>query len=130
MISTGGSSLSAVKALRDAGCDVLGMAAIFTTDLKKAAAGFKEEKCELHTLCDYTTLISAALGSGYIGESVVDTLKKWRTDPANGARQMKIVKNRRTEAVVVRKRFFRVNLRYAEIRPHASADMRDNIQVG
>ncbi|HPC97525.1 MAG TPA: orotate phosphoribosyltransferase [Bacteroidales bacterium] len=83
LISTGGSSLSAVKALRDAGCDVLGMTAIFTYGFEKAAAGFKEENCELYTLCDYSTLISAALGSGYIGESEVETLKKWRTDPAN-----------------------------------------------
>ena len=82
LISTGGSSLGAVKALREAGCDLLGMAAIFTYEFKKAAEGFAAEKCELHTLSNYNTLISAALGSGYINEQDIETLKQWRMDPS------------------------------------------------
>jgi orotate phosphoribosyltransferase len=83
LISTGRSSLGAVKALRDAGCDLLGMAAIFTYEFKKATDGFAEAKCELHTLSNYSTLITTALESGYISDQDVITLKKWRTDPAN-----------------------------------------------
>jgi orotate phosphoribosyltransferase len=82
LISTGGSSPNAVKALRDAGCIVLGMLAIFTYEFKKADDGFNTEKCVLNTLSNYSVLIDAALGSGFIGQSEVETLKKWRVDPS------------------------------------------------
>jgi orotate phosphoribosyltransferase len=81
LISTGGSSLTAVKALREAGCEVLGMVAIFTYGFKKATDGFAEEKCRLDTLSNYNVLIDCAMNSGYIGQSEVETLKKWRIDP-------------------------------------------------
>ncbi len=82
LISTGSSSLNAVKALRDAGCEVLGMVAIFTYEFKKASDGFATEKCILHTLCNYSTLIETAVNTGYITENDVETLKKWRIDPS------------------------------------------------
>jgi len=82
LISTGGSSLSAVKALRDAGCEVLGMVAIFTYEFKKASDGFASEQCKLDTLSNYTALIETAVKTGYIGETEVETLKKWRIDPS------------------------------------------------
>ena len=82
LISTGGSSLNAVRALRDAGCDVLGMIAIFTYEFKKASDEFRSEKCTLNTLCNYSALIDTALRTGYIGAAEVETLKKWRIDPA------------------------------------------------
>jgi orotate phosphoribosyltransferase len=82
LISTGGSSLSAVKALREAGCEVLGMVAIFTYGFKKAADGFEAEKCTLDTLSNYNELIECAVKSGYIGQAEVETLKKWRLDPS------------------------------------------------
>ena len=82
LISTGGSSLNAVKALREAGCEVLGMAAIFTYEFKKASDGFAAENCKLNTLCNYTVLIDTAVKTGYVTESDVETLKKWRTDPS------------------------------------------------
>jgi orotate phosphoribosyltransferase len=82
LISTGGSSLSAVKALRDAGCDVLGMVAIFTYEFKKASDGFAAEHCVLHTLSNYSVLIDTAVKSGYIGQEEVETLKRWRIDPS------------------------------------------------
>jgi orotate phosphoribosyltransferase len=83
LISTGGSSLGAVKALREAGCDLLGMAAIFTYEFKKAADGFAAAGCELHTLSNYSTLISTAAESGYINEQDIETLKQWRMDPSS-----------------------------------------------
>ncbi len=82
LISTGGSSLNAVKALREAGCEVLGMVAIFTYEFKKASDEFQKENCKLNTLCSYQVLVDTALRTGYIGDSEVETLKMWRLDPA------------------------------------------------
>ena len=82
LISTGGSSLNAVKALRECGCEVLGMLAIFTYGFSRATEGFASEKCTLSTLSNYNTLVDIAVGSGYIGQTEVDTLKKWRLDPS------------------------------------------------
>jgi orotate phosphoribosyltransferase len=82
LISTGGSSLNAVKALREAGCEVLGMVAIFTYGFQKATDGFSAENCILNTLSNYNDLIECAVESGYIGMAEVETLKKWRTDPS------------------------------------------------
>jgi orotate phosphoribosyltransferase len=82
LISTGGSSLSAVKALKEAGCEVLGMVAIFTYEFKKASDAFSAENCALHTLSNYSVLIDTAVKTGYIGETEVETLKKWRLDPS------------------------------------------------
>ena len=82
LISTGGSSLCAVNALREAGCDVLGMVAIFTYEFKKAADAFSTEKCTLNTLSNYSTLVETAVKTGYIEQTEVETLKKWRLDPS------------------------------------------------
>jgi orotate phosphoribosyltransferase len=83
LISTGSSSLNAVKALRDNGCEVLGMTAIFTYEFKKSFDAFAAGKCNLHTLCNYSVLIDTALSTGYITREDVETLKKWRVDPEN-----------------------------------------------
>jgi orotate phosphoribosyltransferase len=83
LISTGGSSLSAVKALREAGCNVLGMVAIFTYEFEKASLGFASENCRINTLSSYSVLVDTALKTGYIGPAEIETLRKWRTDPAN-----------------------------------------------
>ncbi len=82
LISTGGSSLGAVKALREAGCEVLGMLAIFTYEFEKSETAFSSENCRLNTLSNYSTLIETALNSGYIGDFEVETLKQWRKDPS------------------------------------------------
>ncbi|MCH7658358.1 MAG: orotate phosphoribosyltransferase [Bacteroidetes bacterium] len=83
LISTGGSSLRAVSALRDAGCNVLGMQAIFTYGFALAEDNFKNAKCNLATLSNYNDLIELALESGYIDKDQLETLKMWRKDPAN-----------------------------------------------
>ncbi|MBP8959388.1 MAG: orotate phosphoribosyltransferase [Bacteroidales bacterium] len=83
LISTGGTSLSAVKALRDEGCNVLGMIAIFTYGFQKTYNKFSAENCELHTLCDYDILIETALEKGYISNAEVEGLKKWRSETSN-----------------------------------------------
>lgn len=81
LVSTGGSSLSAVRALRGQGCHVKGMAAIFTYGLDKAKVNFEKEGCLLFTLTDYETLIKKALEEDYIREADMGALKKWRQDP-------------------------------------------------
>ncbi len=83
LISTGGSSLKAVNALREAGCDVLGMAAIFSYGFPQAEKSFQEMDCKLITLSNYSTLLSLALESGYISQKESDLLAEWRNDPAN-----------------------------------------------
>lgn len=83
LISTGGSSLKAVDALKEAGCVVKGMVAIFTYSFDEAADNFKKANIIVKTLTDYNVLIDEALKKGYIDEKDVESLKQWRKDPAN-----------------------------------------------
>ncbi|MDQ3046173.1 MAG: orotate phosphoribosyltransferase [Bacteroidota bacterium] len=83
LVSTGGSSLKAVDALREAGCDVKGMAAIFTYGFKTAIDNFKKSKCKLVTLTNYDTLITQALQSNYITDKDLKSLQSWRENPAD-----------------------------------------------
>ena len=83
LVSTGGSSLSAVEALRAAGCQVLGMVAIFTYGFQKAADNFAGAGVELTTLSDYNSLIELASTEKYIKPEEMDELSQWRLDPAN-----------------------------------------------
>jgi orotate phosphoribosyltransferase len=87
LISTGGSSLGAVRALREAGCEVLGMIAIFTYGFQKAVDAFATEACRLDTLSSYSVLVDMAAESGYISQGDVDTLKEWRKAPAEWGRE-------------------------------------------
>ena len=82
LISTGGSSLKAVEALREKGCNVKWMAAIFTYGIDEAVQNFKRAKCRLETLTNYTTLISAALQKEYVDEKSIKSLKEWRANPS------------------------------------------------
>ncbi|MBQ6753679.1 MAG: orotate phosphoribosyltransferase [Synergistales bacterium] len=81
LISTGKSSLLAVDALRDAGCDVKGMAAIFTYELEVAKKNFEEKNVALQTITNYSTLIEVAIAEKYISEENLESLKKWRENP-------------------------------------------------
>jgi orotate phosphoribosyltransferase len=83
LISSGGSSLKAVDALRELGCTVKGLVSIFTYDFKVAETTFKKAKCTTVSLCNYHALIEQALKENYINESDVSSLKKWREDPEN-----------------------------------------------
>jgi len=81
LISTGGSSLKAVNALRSKGCEVLGMVAIFTYGFPHAVESFKQANCVLHTLSNYDALIELALESDYITVAQLETLKEWKKSP-------------------------------------------------
>jgi len=81
LISTGQSSLKAVQALRDAGCNVKGMISIFTYGFELAKNNFENAQCPLVSLCDYSVLINQAVESGYIKNAEVETLEYWRSAP-------------------------------------------------
>ncbi|MEY4593637.1 MAG: hypothetical protein RIQ47_47 [Bacteroidota bacterium] len=81
LVSTGQSSLKAVNALREAGCDVKGMIAVFTYGFPAAEENFKKENCPLVTLCDYSILLEKAVETKSIDEKHLDTLNKWRESP-------------------------------------------------
>jgi orotate phosphoribosyltransferase len=82
LISTGKSSLQAVDALRAAGYDVAGLAAIFTYGFDVAADNFKQANCPYGTLSNYSALIKYAAENQYISENDIEVLKKWRENPA------------------------------------------------
>ncbi|WKZ67928.1 MAG: orotate phosphoribosyltransferase [Flavobacteriales bacterium] len=83
LVSTGQSSLNAVQALRDAGCEVKGMVAIFSYGFDAANKAFAEAKVNLHSLTNYSILLDQALRSDYITEKDLLPLNEWRKDPAN-----------------------------------------------
>ncbi len=82
LVSTGGSSLKAVEAIRGAGGLVAGMVAIFTYGFPVSEEAFRQAGVPLYTLSDYDTLIEMALESGYIRENQVDLLTRWRENPS------------------------------------------------
>ena len=81
LISTGGSSLECVEALREAGCEVIGLIAIFTYGLPKATTNFEAANCKYATLTDYDTLIEVAKQNNYIKDEDMEKLKAWKKDP-------------------------------------------------
>jgi orotate phosphoribosyltransferase len=83
LISTGSSSLKAVEAIRNAGCHVVGMVAIFTYGFPIAEEQFKEAKVEFTALCNYDSVLDEALKTDYIDESEIKTLQEWRKNPQN-----------------------------------------------
>ena len=83
LISTGGSSLKAVEALRAAGYEVVGMVASYTYGFPVAAKAFADAGVELQTLTDYDHVVEQALATGYIAKDDVELLHEWRKDPAN-----------------------------------------------
>ena len=81
LISTGMSSINAVKALRDSSLDVLGMVAIFSYAFDISKENFEKENVKLHTLSNYHFLLEKAIEIGYISEKELDTLNQWRISP-------------------------------------------------
>ena len=81
LISTGGSSLAAFKALDLAGLDVLGMLAIFTYGFPLSVENFRIAGCRLDTLSNYGSLVELALQTGDISPDQTELLKKWREEP-------------------------------------------------
>ncbi len=83
LVSTGGSSLKAVAALRDAGFKVLGMVSIFNYGFDVATRNFSEADVSLVSLSDFNHLLTEALNKKFISDEEITSLKAWRVDPAN-----------------------------------------------
>ena len=83
LISTGGSSLKAVEAIRKNGCEVLGMVAAYTYGFDVARKAFEEANVQLITLTNYEAVVSEAVRIGYIKPEEADLFNDWRKDPAN-----------------------------------------------
>lgn len=81
LVSTGGSSLKAVQALREAGVEVKGMVAIFTYGFPEAKQAFRGAGCPLFTLTDYPTLLEQATAEGYLDAGSRQALEGWSADP-------------------------------------------------
>ncbi|WP_078380953.1 orotate phosphoribosyltransferase [Sutcliffiella halmapala] len=83
LISTGGSSINAVEALREAGCEVLGVVAIFTYGLEIAKDNLTSHGIQAHAICDYETLLDVAIHKGFLEESDRLKLAKWLENPTS-----------------------------------------------
>ncbi|MFA4046033.1 orotate phosphoribosyltransferase [Prevotella sp. PCHR] len=83
LISTGGSSLKAVEAIRKTGNEVVGMVASYTYGFPVAKKAFEDAGVKLITLTDYEHVVAEAAATGYISESDAEVLNEWRKDPAN-----------------------------------------------
>jgi len=83
LVSTGVSSLKAVKTLQDINCVVIGMIAIFTYNFKNTEDRFNEAGCRLYTLCNYDNLIDRVIETGYINSEEIDLIRQWHENPEN-----------------------------------------------
>lgn len=85
LISTGMSSLRAVESLREAGCEVVGVIAIFDYGFPRSKLAFSKANCEFATLSNYQTLVEQALRQKYISLEEAKVLREWNQDPAKWA---------------------------------------------
>jgi len=83
LISTGKSSIEAVEALREAGCDVLGIVSIFSYELERGLENLREANVKNVSLCNYDTLVQVAAEIGKISNDSVAKLSQWRKDPSD-----------------------------------------------
>ncbi|WML43645.1 orotate phosphoribosyltransferase [Neobacillus sp. PS3-40] len=82
LISTGGSVITAVQALREAGCDVLGAVSIFTYGLEKGKQMLQSENIQSESITDFATLVEVAIEKEYISKDDQENLLSWSKDPA------------------------------------------------
>lgn len=83
LISTGGSSFSAVKAVREGGGSCVAVVAIFTYDFEKARMIFKEGGCKLLTITNFSTLVNIAKKNGFLTDREQALVLSWNKDPQN-----------------------------------------------
>ena len=87
LISTGGSVITAVQALREAGCEVLGVVSIFTYGLEKGKELLQREEIRTLSLTDFATLIEVAISKGYVSAENQESLLSWSKDPTEWSKQ-------------------------------------------
>lgn len=87
LISTGGSVITAVQALREAGCEVLGVVSIFTYGLEKGKEAFSQEEIISESLTDFPNLVEAAIEKGYISKDDQESLLSWSKAPSEWSKR-------------------------------------------
>jgi orotate phosphoribosyltransferase len=87
LISTGGSVITAVQALREAGCEVLGVVSIFTYGLEKGKEAFEQEEIQSESLTDFANLVEVAIEKGYISKNDQESLLSWSDAPAEWSKR-------------------------------------------
>lgn len=87
LISTGGSVITAVQALREAGCEVLGVVSIFTYGLDKGKEAFAQEGIKSESLTDFTNLVEVAIEKGYISKDDQESLLSWSKAPSDWSKR-------------------------------------------
>lgn len=87
LISTGGSVITAVQALREAGCEVLGVVSIFTYGLEKGKEAFEQENIQSESLTDFANLVEVAIEKGYISKNDQESLLSWSVAPAEWSKR-------------------------------------------
>lgn len=85
LISTGGSAITAVEALRAEGCEVLGIVSIFSYGLAVGNEQLLQANVEAKSLCDYDSLLEVAVHEGYVSKHDLTRLKMWRENPTSEA---------------------------------------------
>ncbi len=88
LVSTGGSSVNTVQALRGAGVEVNDIVAIFTYNMAAAEERFSAEKISLHALTDFSTMIEVAAEKKYISEKEKSIALEWNKSPENWGKKM------------------------------------------
>jgi orotate phosphoribosyltransferase len=87
LISTGGSVITAVQALREAGCEVLGVVSIFTYGLEKGKEAFQQEEIQSESLTDFANLVEVAIEMGYISKNDQESLLSWSDAPSEWSKR-------------------------------------------
>jgi orotate phosphoribosyltransferase len=87
LISTGGSVITAVQALREAGCEVLGVVSIFTYGLDKGREAFAQEEIKSESLTDFANLVEVAIEKGYISKDDQESLLSWSKSPSEWSKR-------------------------------------------
>ncbi|PAE43260.1 orotate phosphoribosyltransferase [Bacillus sp. 7884-1] len=87
LISTGGSVITAVQALREAGCEVLGVVSIFTYGLDKGREAFAQEEIQSESLTDFANLVEVAIEKGYISKDDQESLLSWSKSPSEWSKK-------------------------------------------
>jgi len=90
LISTGGSVITAVQALREAGCEVLGAVSIFTYGLEKGREAFADAKIAAESLTNFTALVEVAITNGFISEDHQESLQAWSLNPAEWSKRFEL----------------------------------------
>ena len=90
LISTGGSVIETVEALREAGADVLGIASIFTYGMKKSKEMLEQHNVINHSLCDLDVLVEVAAETDYIRPEEKEGIRAFRDDPLDESWIMRV----------------------------------------